>query len=72
MANAGKFPEQGAYARPLIERRVLRRLAIGLIMMAVGAVLVGIWADDVVVVIFGMLGVLGSGAWRLWLVVPSP
>jgi hypothetical protein len=67
MANEIEFPEQGAYARTLIWAGVLQRCAKGLIVMGTGTIPMGIWADNVSVVIVGMIGVIGGVVWRLWL-----
>jgi hypothetical protein len=66
MAYRRKFPEQGAYARPLVERAV-RLLAMGLIVLGAGAISIGIWADTASVVIGGTVAVMGGSLWRLWL-----
>jgi hypothetical protein len=57
---------------PLAERRVLRRLAMGLTVLGAVIIPMGIWADDVLVVTFGLVGVIWGVVWRLWLTLPEP
>jgi hypothetical protein len=72
MANEGEFHEQGAYERPPIWPGVQRPLAMGLSLLGTGIVPIGIWADSVLVVTVGMIGVIGGVVWRLWLTLPDP
>jgi hypothetical protein len=71
MANEREFAEQWAYARLLVERGVLW-LALALIVVGMGAIPIGIWADNLFVVTVGMIGMISGVLWVLWLAIPDP
>jgi hypothetical protein len=60
------------FARPLMEHGVLRRRAVGLIVMGAGIIAMGFVAGDALAMTVGVIGVVAGGAWRLWLAIPDP
>ena len=67
MANERTFAEQRSYERRLIEYGMLRRRALGLIVIGAGFIVMGVVNSDAFDMTVGLMGVAAGGIWRWYL-----